>query len=276
SAFKFLGFLLFIPNILMQFIIWFSGVIASLDFAIINLYSLSLIGTAGFYFCLFVISRLFMGDRIKRLALFASGVLIAFVMTTAVDRPFVATSTTYTQVNTYSPCAVLTSKNGGVLVVGYNADLETYLKHKHIENINVFVGTTAKETTEFQSKYHASTISESSLTLKTVGDFAFKHIYANEHLKAVYVEVDDVGIVIAVNNIGSNQAISIRSELAEYNPQILFESRESKNFLNTGGYYYIVSNDKLAGVENNFATKISGTFTFSISNGIITEVRSEN
>ena len=278
SAFKFLGFLLFVPNIIMQFIIWFSGAISSLDFAIINLYSLSLIGAAGFYFCLFAISKLFMGDKIKLLALCASGALLAFGMVIAVDRPFVPLATTYTQINTYSPSAVLTSKNGQVLVVGYNADMETYLKHKRIENINVFVSTsnTQKEVKEFQSKYHANTISESSAEIKTVGDFAFMHIYANEVLKGVYVEVDDVGIVIAFNHIGSNQANTIRGDLAVYNPQILFESRESKNFLNTGSFHYVVSNDKIEGIENNFATKINGTFTFSISNGIITEVRSEN
>jgi hypothetical protein len=190
----------------------------------------------------------------------------------------VPTTTTYTQINTYSPSAVLTSKNGQVLLVGYNADMETYLKHKHIENINVFVSTSnaSKEVLEFQSKYHASTISEGSTELKTAGDFTFMHLYANEVLKGVYVEVDNVGIVIAFNHIGSNQSNAIRSGLAVYSPQILFQSRESKNFLGTADYEYVVSSDKIEGIENNFATKINGTFTFSISNGIITETRSEN
>lgn len=278
SAFKFLGFLLFIPNILMQFIIWFSGVIASLDFAIINLYSLSLIGCVGFFLCLFFFSKLFMGDKLQRLSASALSVMVAVIMVFAVDRPNIPLTATYTQINTYSPSAVITSQNGEVLVVGYNADVEAYLRYNRIETITAYVATSMspKTTLDFTSKYSAKTISYSSPEFKTVGDFSFKHLYQNELLKAVYVEVENVGIVIALNHIGAKQAESIRFELAQYNPKVLFEARESKNFLSTGAYGYVVSNDKIDGIQNNFATKISGTFTFSISNGIIKEVRSEN
>ena len=278
SAFKFLGFLLFVPNIIMQFIIWFSGVIASLDFAIINLYSLSIIGAVAFYFCLFFISQMFMGGITQRLTASAMSVVVATIMVFAVDRPNIPNSATYTQINTYSPCAVLTSSSGQVLVVGYNDDMESYLRYKRIENITAFVSPNGAESEglAFTQKYYVSTLCFSAPEKISVGDFAVQHIYQNELLKALYVEVDGVGIVMGVNYIGSKQAENIRNILSPYNPQILFESRESKNFLETYSYSYVVSNDKISGIENNFATKISGTFTFSISNGIISEIRSEN
>lgn len=221
---------------------------------------------------------MFMGRITQRLTASALSVVTATIMIFAVDKPFAPNYASYTQINTYSTCAVLTSSNGQVLVVGYNDDMESYLRHKHINNITAFVSATTSEEegSLFSKKYNAGALCFSAPEKINLGDFAVQHLYQNEHLKAVYVEVDNIGIVMGLNYIGSNQVENIRNILSPLSPQILFESRENKNFLETYNYDYIVSNDKIAGVQNNFATKVNGTFTFYITNGIISDIRSEN
>ena len=87
--------------------------------------------------------------------------------------------------------------------------------------------------------------------------------------------MEDIGILVATERIGSTQAENIKTLIAGYDIDILYENRYTKNFINAGDFDYVFSHEKVF-APNNFATNLVGSFTFSISGGIMGDIRSVN
>lgn len=278
SVFGFLGFLLMVPHWILQFIIIFAAWVASMQFSIIEIYSLSIIGAAGFYLILFFCSKIFMAPLLQRL--FASSItaVMAFVLVFAVQTPQIPTSASYTQIHSHHTSIVLTSKNGEVLVVsgGETDTLQTYLRNQNIRHVDTLV---LVESTmpngDFVKKYSVDNVIEMGAGLKYYGDFGVRYIYQNGGEKGVLLFVEDIGILVASERIGNTQAANIKDLISGYDVDILYQNRYTKNFLNAGDFDYVFSHEKVF-APNNFATNLVGTFTFSISGGIIGDIRSLN
>lgn len=278
SVLPFLGFLFAVPNLIFQFIIWFSGIIASITFAIINLYSLSLIGVVAFFLVLFFISSIYMAKTSKRLIASSISICLACVMTLGLYAPNIPTKTTYTQLNSYSPCAVLTSGGGEVLAVcdGSINPLEEYLKSKNIYSVTTLVCSSLKNNfNEFITKYNVKNVVSGGTNFVEVGDFGIKFFSQNQINKAVYIKIENFGALIALDRIGSVQAQTLKTLLEPLKVDVLYETKNSQNFTLIQNFDYVFSRDKIYS-QNNFATKINGAFTFEITNGIIGEIRSAN
>lgn len=278
SVFGFLGFLLIVPNWILQFIIWFAGWIASLKFSIIEIYSLSIIGAVAFYLILFFSSKMFMAKWPQRLFASSLTALCAFVLVFAVQTPYIPKNATYTQIHSYHTSIVLTSKNGEVLVVGDGTmqDVQDYLCTQNLKSVQTLVLVEDAQTpVDFIKRYSIKNVVEMGAGLSYYGDFGVRFIYQNGQQKGVLILLEDVGVLVATQRIGDTQAQNIKNLISGYDVDILFENRASKNFLQTGYYDYVFSQEKIS-VANNFATNLVGTFTFSISGGIIGDIRGVN
>lgn len=278
SILPFMNFLLTIPSLLLQFVIWFAGIIAGLKFAIINLYNLTFFGTITFFLVLFIFGKMFMGSASKRLTCASICIVCSVVMTLGFAMPASITKTTYTQLNTYLPSAVVTSSSGEVLVLTDGSNLtyvDRYLMSKNITQVSALVLTGVSEESQFAIKYTVKTILHNSDDFVFVGDFAIKYISLNSLTKAIYLKIDDVGILVGVNRIGAMQAETLKAMLNPLKIDAIYETKSNQNFTLVKDVDYVFSRDKL-NVNNNYATKVCGAFTFEITSGIIGEIRSKN
>ena len=277
SVLPFLGFLFTIPSLIMKGIIWFAGIIAGLKFAIIDLYTLSIIGTAAFFVVLFLFSKLFMASSPNRITYASIAVCAAMVLSSVIYFPPTPTKNTYTQLNTYLASAVLTSKSGEVLVVGGDLDVvEKHLMSRNLRNVNAVVLTeSANNISDFIVKYHVKTVISASEDFISVGDFGVQYFYQNQNAKAIFVKLEDFGILIGIERLGTNQAALLGEVISSLKIDAVYETKSSQNFGLVKDFDYVFSRDNIK-VQNNYATKTRGAFTFEITNGIIGEIRSEN
>lgn len=280
SLISFIGYLLIIPNFIFQAIIWIAGLIASMDWAIISLYTLSIMGAILFYLSLFFASRFFMVKWWKKIVAIGCACVLGCTILLAFNLPTVPNQISYTQLNSSAPCAILTSQSGEVLVVG-NGDLEyteQYLKFKKYNKVATLVLTQAQsaDTFVFIEKYDVQNLINFNSEITAYGDFLVKFLYANDIKKGVYIEIDSVGVVFALEYIGTVQSQTLRDELSELNPQILFEKRQTLNFLNVADFKYVFSSSTVDTTIENRSLMIGGSFTFNIENGIIGQIRSVN
>ena len=68
---------------------------------------------------------------------------------------------------------------------------------------------------------------------------------------------------------------NIKDLISGYDVDILYQNRYTKNFLDAGDFDYVFSHEKVF-APNNFATNLVGSFTFSISGGIMGDIRRVN
>ena len=278
SVFGFLGFLLILPHWILQFIIIFAAWIATLEFSIVEIYSLSIIGAAAFYMVLFFSSKMFISPWVQRLFASSLTIFAAFILVFAVQTPKIPASASYTQIHSHNTSIVLILKNGEVLVVsnGETDATESYLRGKNFRKVDTLVLVeNPAPPADFIKKYSVDNVLEMGAGLKYYGDFGVKYIYQNGGEKGVLLFVEDIGILVATERIGDTQAVNIKTLISGYDVDILYENRYTKNFINAGDFDYVFSHEKVF-APNNFATNLIGSFTFSISGGIMGDIRSVN
>ena len=277
----FMSFVLYLPHYLLSFVVFCAGIVAGWDFAIIELFSFSAEWFVAFYLVLFLLSACFMVSNIKKLASVFMVMVMCSVVSLGFHGPVEPNSFTYTQLNTRKPCAVLTSISGEIMVIG-NEDLvytDAYLKYKSYNHVDVLVVTNPERRVEcydFVEKYNIKTIVEMGDGLRPYGSFGLKFINLNGHLKAIFVDLGGVGCLVAVDNIGSNQAKTIKKDISNLNVKVLYQSNYEKHFEKVQDFQYVFSKYYINDRPNYLATSNMGTFAFSVNNGIIENIRSES
>lgn len=281
SLMGFLGFLLSIPSFLLNVVMFIAGGIASVKFAIIPLFTLSAVSYISFYVILFILSRMCMAKHKNKVVASLMVVLVGSGLSLAFCGTVSPKENTYTQLNTRSPSVVLTSKNGEVLVVCEKdfESVEDYLQYKRYNKVNVLLSTNNISSIvkdNFINKYGIENVVSMCPTIKNFGSFIVKYISLNGNFKGVYVELEQFGVFIGFNGIGKNQLEQINQLLKNYNLMAVYENSSGKHFDLLNGYDYLFSNYAINLHNNNFSTSVMGSFTFSINNGIISEIRSAN
>ena len=278
--FNFLGFLLLLPELLFKLIVIVVEFIASIDWAIMPLKELSNFGLVLFYLILFIISPMLMLKAGKKFVL----VLCIFVITINASSAFMnappPTTNSYSQLNTNNPCTIIQSKSGEIFMLASGKDISAiteYLVYKRIYKVDTFFLTSPRnEHVDFLERhYEVDNILTKTFGTFTVGAFTIEsfNLGSNE-VKAVYIETDNTGFLIGLEYIGSNQAQILLEKVANRNIKVVYQPKEY-------GYYevtnadYLLSNYKINTYsQQNFSTKVRGSFTFEFKDGIIEKIRS--
>lgn len=274
--FKFLGFLLIIPQILFSLIILVADFIANMSWAIIPLIACNIVLIATYYVFYFICGKFVMLDFRKKLVSLNCVLCIGLALSGLlyIEKPI--NENTITKLNTSSMCVVIET-NGETVVVAESGDLEylqKYLVYQKIYHINTFI-LTDKECVQselFVEKYKIKNYFNKQFEDFYCDNYDIKFIVFNNILKAVYIENENISAMIAVNKIGSNQLSTIASDYSDKSIEVLCEDSIGYNFTYANSFNYVFSKKEIE-VQNNFATFLLGTFTFSFDNDKILEKR---
>ncbi|MDD4815919.1 MAG: ComEC/Rec2 family competence protein [Clostridia bacterium] len=282
GIFSFFGFLLMLPNIIFQTIILLANFFASIDWAIVSLVVFNIGGIVAFYLCLFLLSRFFLVKFWKKLVSICVIISVCGVLTLSFCSPITPQNFSYTQLNSQDACAIMTTQNGEVLMIGGTEDLDyvkSFLKYKRLGKIDTLIVTTncGEDFGNFVKLFQVENIIFNLENLTQIGDFEIEFLTKNDITKAVYVKTGDFGVLFAINLIGSVQAQTLQTELQNYDIDLLYTKNLSQGYLGVFDYKMIASKYKISTTDlQNFATMISGSFTFGFENDTITNIRSVN
>ncbi|MDD4408872.1 MAG: ComEC/Rec2 family competence protein, partial [Clostridia bacterium] len=135
SIFNFLGFFLLLPDLALKVMISIANFVAGIDNLILSLVYMNIIWLILFYSSLFILSCFVLVKFIDKVIMINGIAIICVTLALIFNMPYVPNNYTYTQLNSNDSCAVMTTANGEVLVIGgiKNPDyLIDYLNYKHI------------------------------------------------------------------------------------------------------------------------------------------------
>ena len=278
-VFRFLGFLLFIPEIMFKFIVMVVEFIASLEWSVISLHILGTMGLFMFYVLLFILSPMLMLKAGKKFVLALCVIVIGSAYTSAFAFAPLPDKNTYTQLNSYSICAVITSKGGETFVISDMGDmgyLDEYLTYNRVSKVDALfvLGVRNDAVEEFEEKYKVKTLMFKTFGEKEVGDFCVESFnLGSEDLKAVLVEVDGTCFLFGVENIGTSQARNLSEKISSKNVVSIFQAR-NYGFYETQNANYLLSRDKINTYDlENYSTKVRGSFKFEFNNATIGNIK---
>lgn len=273
-----------IPYVFFLLVVKIANFIASLSWSIISLPQLNIVWYLFFYFSLFVLSGFLMIKFFKKVIIIGLASIIAVVFVLTMYPPFKSENYSLTIIDSYSTSAVFTTpKDKRVLVFygGTTFHLEKYLDFKRIYKLDyIFSTPNTKINKKFLNKYKVSV--ESVVydldNITTYDDMQVEYIKRNGKIKAIFLNINKIGFVFAVERIGTeNQVPSIRDEIHSHSIEkyILYEKRKTLNFQNTANYDTILSYENVYKKDtNNLVSLVLSSFTFDFDNGIIENIRS--
>ena len=280
SVFKFLGFLLFVPEAFFKFMVLVVKFIAGLEWAHMPLLELSNFGLALFYLVLFIISPILMLKAGKKFALFLCLLIVGNSASNAFMYAPPLVANTYAQISTNNTTALIQNKAGEVFLIAKSKDLvevSEYLVYKRIYKVDTMFlyGGSDEDVEKFKAYYYVDTVVANTYGEMKIGEFCIEaYTLGSGYVKAVYVETDATGFLFGLENLGSLQSEKLSEKLSGKNVKTVFQPKEY-------GYYeataaeYLLSRDKInTPIQENFSTKVLGSFTFSFNNGIIYPIRS--
>ncbi|MBQ4535557.1 MAG: hypothetical protein IJA22_01880, partial [Clostridia bacterium] len=244
------------------------------------LLELSNFGLVLFYVVLFIISPILMLKAGKKFVLFLCVLLVANTASNAFMYAPPLVANTYAQISTNNTTALIQNKAGDVFLIAKSKDLvevSEYLVYKRIYKVDTMFlyGGSDENTRKFESCYYVDTVVTNTYGEMKIGEFCIEaYTLGSGEVKAVYVETDATGFLFGLENLGSLQSEKLSKALSGKNVKTIFQPKEY-------GYYevavaeYLLSRDKInTPIQENFSTKVLGSFTFSFNNGIIDPIRS--
>jgi ComEC/Rec2-related protein len=280
--FGFLGFLLFIPDFILRFIILVAGFVAGIESSIITLPQLDNSMLILFYISLFILSCYVLLKFLNKTIIISSVAVVCLVLSIVFNIPSVLSTYTFTQLNSSDSCAVLRTKNNEVLVVGGTKDTEfvsDYLNMQKIRKVHtlVIMSEVNDKTSEFVKKYNIDKVILNTTEPMIAGEFRIEFVYLNDLKKAVIINVNNFTILFACNvHLGSNQILTLKNNFENKKINMLYSKKDSQGFSELSDYDLRLTTFK-SHIEDDIPSYdifSTGNFTFEFNNGIISNIKS--
>ncbi|MDD2445510.1 MAG: ComEC/Rec2 family competence protein [Clostridia bacterium] len=279
--FGFLGFLLFIPDVILRLIILVAGFVAEIESSILTLPQLDNVMLMFFYISLFILSCYVLLKFINKTIIISSVAVVCIVISIIFNLPNIPNSNTFTQLNSSDSCAVLRTKNNEVLVVGGTKDTEfvsDYLNMQKIRKVHTLVvmSETDDETSEFVAKYKIDKVILNTTEPIFAGEFKIEFINLNELKKAVLINVNNFTMLFACNvHLGSNQILTLKNNFENTKINMVYSKKDSQGFSELSDYDLRLTTFKNHLEDNipSYDIFSTGNFTFEFNNGTISNIR---
>lgn len=136
------GFILFLPDLLLRIVIIVVDFFGNIDFATINTIYLSVPIIIAFYIILFLLSRYVVLGKAKRLTVISLVIMICFIFSAGFSSPLTPKSNNITFVNSQNLACVLTTENKDICVISQSSslnDINDYLINKRFYYIDLLI-----------------------------------------------------------------------------------------------------------------------------------------
>lgn len=280
AIFSFLSFLLLVPDLILRLIIIIAEFVSEVSKFILTLPEFDIALMILFYVALFVLSGFVMMKLLKKTYLISAIAVVCIIVSIFFNLPYKPNCYTYTQLNSSDACAVMTTDNNEVLVIGGTKNTEfvsDYLKSKRIRKVSALIvmSEITDETDEFVRNYSVDTVLINTLAPTQIGNFSIEFIYLNELKKAVLVSVNNFTVLFAGNvTLGSNQVMLLQQRFESTEINVVYSKKDSQGFSELADYDLRLTTYK-SGLNDKptHSLFLLGNFTFEFNNGIIGQVR---
>lgn len=303
AVLPFLGFLMYIPDLIFHFIISVSNFIASIEALIIPLFKVTLISCIGIYASIFICSRFVM---IKPKAKIISSLCILFMcFVLSMFSALQTTMPTGTNVvlNTYSHTYIFEYENSSYLISDATSDSDIIKIQKYLINYNIYKidyslclnETIAKNLVKYSNNiiiFQKEILSENEE--KSLNEFKINIKNTNLIIKN-YNKTENIGKlnVILLQENSKNYGLFIENNNTFYSLKNTFTNSQIININNNYSYqinfyfggaeYFLIDNQSVKTAvldssqiySNNILQKtVKGDWTFTLNYDTINNIRS--
>ena len=263
---KYVNIILFVPDILLQFIMLVAQLIASLKIGIIKLFELDYITILIFYLAFFALSSFLMLNIKAKGSICITLLCLCFCYACIINQPTIVTTLSFSLIDGKSEdvSAVITTPNNEVLYLGeLTEEGNKYLKYKKL-NVDYFISDT-------KSLFSDNTLTENT----TLNDISIKFFKFDDKIYGVLVYYDNLSMFYSFNQKPETyQLLNIAYELMPENLILVCDTSSYGYAENLKSSYY--SSEKILGLENSYSIEEYGSFTMTFNGNILSEIRSVN
>lgn len=260
----YVNIILFIPDVMLTFIIIVANLVASLNIGIISLFEIDYISVIVFYLAFFVLSGFVMLNFKAKLSVCVTLLCLSFCYTAIINQPTIVNTLSFTLLEgRYENSAVVTLPNNTVLYLGIlTEEGEKFLKYKKY-NLDYFI-------------YNEDLALNDSFNITadtSFNDIDIKLFKYDGVTYAALICYNGLSIFYAYDQTPEqNQILDIAYELLPNNVLVLCDTEGYGYAENIDSAYYACEYG--VDLENSYSTGEYGSFTMTFDGNKLSEIRS--
>ena len=259
-AFPYINILLFISDLIFQFMMLIVNFVANLGVGNVKLYGIDIMIVLIFYLSFYMLSKFVMLNKKVKLSLFCTLLTVAFALACITNLTAFPKTVTYTQLNSYESCAIITTPNGKTVCIadGVTSKIETFLD---VNNYNIDYYVCPKGVLD--GEWINSDIVKDGIT--------FKFYKSESHLVACLIKYDVLNFLYTFDQTPSTYDIlNIKYDLIDENLTVLWQNDNEVYSQNLQSQAVLSKYHE----ANFYSLERLGNFTITFENDTIKNVRS--